>query len=223
MDMKLVKHLIVALAAVWAMAPAKAELLDLGSTTFDTESGLEWLDLQASLGYTVDDIANERIAALQGWRMATLPEVQSIFLGFGFKAEEADYPGSDVAAQTALDRAASFLGSSYSDGPEVSVVATVNAPTFDAYAQAYFYPLVGAFQGSGYDADWNVTPVIAVDLLVPGNGNGAVGAKALGAAHFLVRENASLVPEASTGWLFLLGLVTLGFMACKQGGSKRRL
>lgn len=217
MGMKLFKHLIVAFAAVLAMAPASAELWDLGSTTMDTESGLEWLDLQASAGYTIDDIANGRIADLKGWRLATLPEVQSMFEKFGFNAEEAIYSASDAAAQASLERAASFLGSAFANATEVSVVGTANAPWFDEYAQAYFYPLVGAFQTSVYDADWNATPVIAVDLLVLGNGNSAVGAKAIGSAHFLVRENASLVPEASTAWLFLLGLVPLGFMARKRG------
>ena len=54
--------------------PAQAALIDNGTYTSDTESGLDWLDFSETVGlsYTAS------LAANSGWRLATNPEVTNL-------------------------------------------------------------------------------------------------------------------------------------------------
>ncbi|MFZ5527774.1 MAG: PEP-CTERM sorting domain-containing protein [Pseudomonadota bacterium] len=205
--------LLAASVLLYAATPVNAALVDQGKTTLDTESGLEWLDLSESRGYTVNDILNNRAPALAGWRLAALPEVQNLFVQFGFGIEEAVYAPTDADASAALNRAAALLGPVHAGDSSISVFGTVNAPKFDDYANGYFYPLIGASLTSSWDQDWNPTQTIGVDLVVPGNGNSYAGINASGAAHFLVRTAVPSVPEPATSALFLLGSALL---ACRH-------
>lgn len=62
-----------------------AALIDLGNTTLDTDSGLEWLDLNLTTNLSYDNVISESgiDGALQSWRYATGEEVESLFSSAG--------------------------------------------------------------------------------------------------------------------------------------------
>lgn len=61
-------------------AQSNAMLIDHGGTTVQTGAALEWLDLSASAGYSINGVlggAGGFVAA--GWRFATISEVDALF------------------------------------------------------------------------------------------------------------------------------------------------
>ena len=56
--------------------------------TLDTDTGLEWLDLDQSLGFGYDEIELlfGPTQQFDGYRHATLPEVTTLFINTGFPA-----------------------------------------------------------------------------------------------------------------------------------------
>ena len=66
-----------------AASPAGAALVDNGTITLDTETQLEWLDLTATAGLSVNDVLAGAGGWLeQGWRYATGAEVCSLYARF---------------------------------------------------------------------------------------------------------------------------------------------
>ncbi len=72
------KLILVLLAMPFA---ANADLIDLGGSTIDTSSGLEWLDLTATQGSTVANAASAFSGA--GWAVATQADIASLLAAFG--------------------------------------------------------------------------------------------------------------------------------------------
>ncbi|MDP9044692.1 MAG: PEP-CTERM sorting domain-containing protein [Pseudomonadota bacterium] len=73
-------------ALVAALAPhAQAVLVDQGVDTFDTATGLQWLDLSQTSGMTFAQVSAQLGAggAFAGYRYATAAEAQGIFMQFG--------------------------------------------------------------------------------------------------------------------------------------------
>jgi len=60
---------------------ANADLIDLGTTTFDTDTGLEWLNLTETLGMSVNDLPSG--LGLSGWELATTDDVALLFIAAG--------------------------------------------------------------------------------------------------------------------------------------------
>lgn len=59
----------------------RAELIDQGRTTLDTETGLEWLDVSETVGVSPRDIIVDGYGGLaaEGWVHGTLDEIASLF------------------------------------------------------------------------------------------------------------------------------------------------
>jgi hypothetical protein len=76
-----------------------ASFVDLGTTTVDTSSNLEWLDLTESMGYSFNQVVNDNI--FPTWRYATLSELQALYSGFGFNVERAYYQPASNGPQGA--------------------------------------------------------------------------------------------------------------------------
>jgi hypothetical protein len=61
---------------------ARAELVDHGHYTTDTDTGLDWLDLPLTAGMSIFDFSNGAVGAglrQDGWRSATDAEIQDLF------------------------------------------------------------------------------------------------------------------------------------------------
>ena len=92
-----------------ALLMSKDSAWGSGTITLDTNSGLEWLDINLSVNLSY----NEMLAHMQngglyaGFRYATQNEVEALFTNAGLTT------GSSPAMQTALDLI-SFLGATYS-------------------------------------------------------------------------------------------------------------
>jgi hypothetical protein len=74
--LKLIRALAVAVFCV-SSAPALATLLDRGSFTTDTDSGLDWLDVTATAGMSYGTVLDSHFP-LAGWRYATLDELSGL-------------------------------------------------------------------------------------------------------------------------------------------------
>lgn len=77
------------LSCAFAMAlvagSLRAELVDRGATTLDTETGLEWLDVNGTLGVSAFQILVEGYGGYvaDGWTLATVEQVEALFLHAG--------------------------------------------------------------------------------------------------------------------------------------------
>lgn len=77
----------VAGAAVFlSFSPAQAILIDNGSMTLDTGTGLEWLDLTESINRSFDNVSGQFGAGgdFAGWRHANFAIVSTLFVNAGF-------------------------------------------------------------------------------------------------------------------------------------------
>lgn len=65
--------------------PAQAALVDKGNTTLDTDTGLEWLDLTASVNRSFFDVSSSFSAggAFEGYRYATEEELVTFWTNAG--------------------------------------------------------------------------------------------------------------------------------------------
>jgi hypothetical protein len=69
-----------------ASGTARADLYDEGLITYDDESGLEWLDLTATKGWSVDKVLASDYVQEDGFRYATAAEVVELFVAAGIPA-----------------------------------------------------------------------------------------------------------------------------------------
>jgi hypothetical protein len=72
-------------AAIAAAGAAQAQLVDQGTTTLDSATGLVWLDLTAALGRSMSDVSNEFGTGgdFAGYRYATAAEVATFIADAG--------------------------------------------------------------------------------------------------------------------------------------------
>jgi hypothetical protein len=74
---------------------ASAVLIDMGSITRDTDSGLDWLDLTETKGMSYNDVTAQLIqgGSLEGYRYATLLEVEGFLTAAGGTGPDYLYGG----------------------------------------------------------------------------------------------------------------------------------
>ncbi len=91
-------------ATTVALSPkADAVLIDLGDTTHDDATGLEWLDLTKTLGLSVNQALATSHVTSNGFRHATSSEVNTLFLNAGFlTTNNVNNPANDPAADLLL-------------------------------------------------------------------------------------------------------------------------
>lgn len=112
---------ITALAAFLLSVPSQAALIDLGNVTRDTNSGLDWLDATATAGMSYNDVSLQLGPGgdFEGYRYATLPELESFLVAAGGTAP---FLGSD---QLPLDGWVTVLLNLWG--------ITANQPEFNVY------------------------------------------------------------------------------------------
>jgi hypothetical protein len=101
----------------------RAELVDRGATTYDTETGLEWLDVTATLNVSAHDILvggyGGYVAA--GWTLGTVEQLDALFVHAGIPLP---HDGTQTAAGFAgANRLIGLLGASGSSRNNVYIQA----------------------------------------------------------------------------------------------------
>lgn len=169
--------------------PASALLVDAGTTTIDTDTNLEWLDLTETLGLSYADALASSFVTVDGFRSATSLEVSALFTNAG------------VGTQDNLAREVDFAGASLL----LDLVGCTLAPAVCATTSN---PI-----GTGY-AEWSPgtgrRALYRTDAINGGRGAATIQSSFLTTANpqigtFLVR----VVPEPSTALLLLGGLAAL--------------
>lgn len=79
---------------MFAATPAQAGFVDNGTTTIDTNTGLEWLDVVESANWSYNDILGEFGVGgqFEGWRHATLFEASTLWSSTPFPIGHAASP-----------------------------------------------------------------------------------------------------------------------------------
>jgi hypothetical protein len=202
---------------------AQAALVDHGSYTQDTTTGLAWLDVTATINISFLDLQNGAGGWVnQGWRYATGPELSDLFTRYIGTGPE-DYAYQASAYQNALTLVREFgvifsfnnsEGNRQVFGPSLPVQISLDGRFNDGNPNG----LVGIAELTAKTKDypdsaqlnegarWVVYNDFFNDQNLPS-----------GYGNFLVREGiAQAVPEPSTWAMLLLGFAGLGFMAYRR-------
>ena len=177
--------------SLFAALSCNAALIDDGNITRDTRTGLEWLDLTETTNISWVELNFEYLFAgkpLEGWRVASQAEVQSLFDSAGSNARTATPKLSQLWGITYPD---------YSDGPRSSFYIDLE------HTQST--------QRTGYFVDGE----LRIDRRMSANHTyfSKVNASPY-IATALVRD--TVVPVPAAIWLFSSALAGLGWMRRKR-------
>lgn len=187
-----------ALVGLTLSLSSNAAIIDLGSITRDTSTGLDWLDLSETLNLSYDDVVAEMANGgnYEGWRYATKEEVMLLWENFGVQS---DYFHTNNQEYMNFLNTVSLLGNTLGDTSEIydygvlGLTGTVNSN----YEDAVFSFSVGHLTTNDYATKHysNATNWFYMNEPI------------LGAGSYLVRS----VPIPTAVWLFgsaLVGLVS---------------
>jgi hypothetical protein len=193
------------------------------SVTRDTESGLEWLDLDLTKGMTLSSVLN----TFSGWRLANKSQFQELFrkydafgddILFGFSpAIYNPYNGSQhYSGDNALGEIDEYTNSFVND---FGYTALYNSADYITVTSKGFYYDGGAIRMGGLSYTNSSDPLASdsIQSLATWSENYSLIARDYGAntvGWFLYRE--STIPEPSIIALFGLGLVGVGFARRRQ-------
>lgn len=206
------RHLILpwAISLILAANPAHATLIERdflspgdSAITFDTKTGLEWLDLTVTQGrFSYDSIQVELLPGKEfyGFRYATKTEVDNLLSEFGISLHPLTSTGNDHAQ---IEQYFSLLGITQTDHSNIGVQNYWSFGLFDEIwpdyvGDAHFYLSILENFAFGYTA---VSYYPWLDYRTD---------RSLG--HFLVRTES--IPEPSSVSLIAFGFVI--FLALRQ-------
>lgn len=210
----------VATVAVSA-APAHAALISaddtvfgVGSITRDTDTGLEWLDLTESVGFSFDD-ASVLFGAgdlFAGWSHANTGEVTQLFTNGGFTPDHSSSPATPemlalinllgvTLVQNGISGAATFTRGRFDDGGALNIVGSADLVHSQGVFDSPFGPLPDDTELARVFSSFSS----ASD---PSDNTG----------NFLVRSTAP-IPEPASLTLLGIGLLGLGALRRRQRSS----
>ena len=117
--------LCLSLSANGALISTDDAAFGVGSTTTDTESGLEWLDLTFSTGLSYDQITLQTVVGgtFEGFRLALVSDVRGLFDAAGLPTVTSDT--NDFGAVNAL---IDLIGSTSSQGGFLESLGVTGSP-----------------------------------------------------------------------------------------------
>ena len=168
-----------------------ASLIDNGDYTTDTESGLDWLDLTFSKGYSYNDLISETSSGgvFEGYRLATMSQVDSLYISAGLPTS-----GNSTVDFLSVDSLIDLIGAtSTQSGYAQSIGITATPAEFSGHKVA----------GLDFYFDSGQPTYSLINNLVYGD---SFGPDSVGG--WLVREAIS-VPEPSSLLILLTGFLLL--------------
>ena len=180
-----------------------AGLIDLGSTTLDDSTGLEWLDMTLTAGQSYNSVIGGfgGYVTSMGYRYATGAEVFALFTNAGIPDIETTVVGNYTAANVAPAQAL------------IALIGTADLNFMDAIVADTVIPGVRAvaiLQGDPNIA--SATMMYACTMCGSWNENATFP----GIGSFLVRSSNTSVPEPGVLGLLSLGLLGLGLSRRRQ-------
>lgn len=177
--------------------------------TRDTTTGLEWLDLSVTSGRTYDDIAANLGAGQEfdGWRYATGAEISDLWTSFG--GNPAYYNGFSTENDGLFQLIAPYLGDLYCNG-------NIACDTGNGYS---FMLTSDEYAGGGHYAALMLNAYYHPDAATQDNFSlheSIVTTYAPAEMGSALVRSITVVPVPAAIWLFVSGLVGLGFMTRRK-------
>lgn len=184
---------------------ANAAIVNNDSYTTDTASGLDWLDLTATLGKTyfqVDALLGVG-KTYEGWSFATQGQLDT--LAFNYTSLGSESAINNSTNPNLFDGLIAMLGQTFT-GNTSTIYGSMGLLSDIAFTSTR---VVGSFER------YNANPVYGAYTQASSTGKSTVGS-------FLVRATTysptvvSSVPEPQTYGMFLIGIALLGFAAKRR-------
>lgn len=211
--MKLGRQTLLCLPLIALPWLAHADLVDRGARTYDTHSGLEWLDLNQTQGQSFDEVSAQLGAGgtYAGYRYATTLETQDLLGQFGLPiVSYTTYAGS--VWEPNLANFDALLGLNvHGLGPGYAFEAETG-DTVDGYHELFYgynSAMNTAMNSDPNDAFGAGDRLVSQSTEVTIGYAGAYSERNL--SHFLVRvgDPVTAVPEPGTYALMLMGLAAV--------------
>ena len=190
---------------------SNAKLIDMGDYAHDETTNMDWLKIDQTLGMSFNQVTEEiNSGSLSGWQFARWD--QFIELGLGLGSDDSTYSGQGkFSSPEDFIEALSILSNTsiYNNAGDIDVqyVGRLSYPSFYNNLYVHDWGLMEYTSSIAYNDIWlmstdNRVSDFRLDDQLPNVGS------------WLVRSNATSVPETST--LVLLVLGALGFYSQRK-------
>lgn len=185
---------------------ASAAIVDNGTYTTDTTSGLDWLDLTPTLGksyFQVEALLGSG-QLYAGWSFATHDQLD--MLAFNYTGLSTASAINSSLNPNLFDGLIGMLGQTFT-GNSSTVYGSMGLLSDIAFSSTHE---VGSFER------FNLSPIYGTSLQVANTGKSTIGSFLVRATTFSLPTEVTAVPEPQTYAMFLAGVMLLGFSVSRK-------